>query len=630
MGLSVVCFVVASCVSRDAATIDYALSQAGDNRGEIEAVLSHYGDDERGEIAEWLVKAMIGYMSKTGAGLDSIERMYEEGEGWFYGDDLKKAEAFADMPQTRSMDLATVKAGYLISNIDEAYALWKQHPWRIGREEFCEMLLPYRIGDEKLSDWRGPYREWLRALKDSVDGAQNTVEAARIVAGYIGWVTYNDQLTTPHRSAIRLLECPIGTCRDDCDRVVYAMRSLGVPVAVDMMLVSPDFSGTPHMWNVVYDDVDGTYRMFDTDKYVPSRDTVYYDRRRKGKVYRPTFAVNKATVEKYRNVANPPSYLANPHIKDVTAEYFGANEAVVEIDSDAEGDVYLGLFARGGFVPADLGANKGGKAVFRDIEPEVIYFPIAGDGGRYKPCGMPFMLMDNGEVHRFVPDEAALSRASLARKYPMNYHQTDRLASIKGMRVQVAESGSGPWRDVHAVNEAAKHNYYKVPLAAGGVQARYIRLYQAGEGSAGLAELVASDDSLGLHPRRLEIYGDTDVKKEFANLADGDILTTKWLAPGDGRLIFRNCDGRKIEHLFIVPHNDDNYVVPAQEYELLYYTADGWKSLGRKMSEGFSIDYDVPANAVMLLRNHTKGREEQVFVYRDGRQMYNLDLRGTT
>lgn len=63
---------------------------------------------------------------------------------------------------------------------------------------------------------------------------------------------YNDELTTPHRDALSLLNCTVGSCRDDCDRYIFAMRACGIPVSSDMILCSPD-NGTSHQWMVIRD-----------------------------------------------------------------------------------------------------------------------------------------------------------------------------------------------------------------------------------------------------------------------------------------------------------------------------------------------------------------------------------------
>ena len=76
----------------------------------------------------------------------------------------------------------------------------------------------------------------------------------------------------------------------------------------------------------------------------------------------------------------------------------------------------------------------------------------------------------------------------------------------------------------------------------------------------------------------------------------------------------------KIRYL---PRNDDNTVVPEQIYELLYWNDRGWQSLGRKTTDVNELYYDnVPCNALFLLRNHTKGKEERIFTYEDGKQVW--------
>ena len=56
------------------------------------------------------------------------------------------------------------------------------------------------------------------------------------------------------------------------------------------------------------------------------------------------------------------------------------------------------------------------------------------------------------------------------------------------------------------------------------------------------------------------------------------------------------------------------------------YGINGWKSLGSKVATEREIDFLVPQNALLWLRNRTKGREEQVFIYKNGRQYFAFDL----
>lgn len=69
----------------------------------------------------------------------------------------------------------------------------------------------------------------------------------------------------------------------------------------------------------------------------------------------------------------------------------------------------------------------------------------------------------------------------------------------------------------------------------------------------------------------------------------------------------------------LLPRNDANGIYPENTYELLYYSQEGWYSLGTQKAAENSIEFDrVPSNALYWLRNRTGGREERIFTYENG------------
>lgn len=609
--------------------VDASMKEAGDNALQLQTVLDSHDGELKG-VAEYTVASVWGQCSRKGPGMDSIEALYaelhEEGITEFDSIRLKAGKRFAEMPLHSTKDATSITADYLNDNIKEAVKSWKTRSWNnnLPEEIFCETLLPYRIGDEPFTSWRGPYREWLADIEDSLSSCTGTVEAAKMIVERIGQCPYNDQLSTPHRTALDLLNTPIGYCREDCDRNLYAIRALGVPVAIDKMLVSPE-NGSAHMWTVVWDNIDGKMRMFDNYRYRPTRDSIHYDKRRKGKIYRMTFLPDLQRLERYQNIDNAPTVLLNPRLKDVTAEYFGHNKAEVKIwrevlKSEKDG-VYLGVFANQRFQPADIGERDGGKAIFHDIEPSLIYAPITSRG---TVCGMPFLLDDQGKVLQIVPNEDDVEHITLTRKFPMRFHQVNRLNSMVGMHVQSSHKADGPWRDLEVIETAPTNNYRRIRMDdyAGG---RYFRLLNAGEGDALLSALLVCRDTLGLDPMPLTLVGNDEAKGKYWRLLNGEYNLE--LEPGAEDCILHLESQDEIKSIYLQPWNDDNFVVPAQEYELLYFAGkEGWRSVGKKMSEGFSIEFAAPKGAILWLRNLTKGREEQIFIWRDGRQLFNLDL----
>ena len=56
-------------------------------------------------------------------------------------------------------------------------------------------------------------------------------------------------------------------------------------------------------------------------------------------------------------------------------------------------------------------------------------------------------------------------------------------------------------------------------------------------------------------------------------------------------------------------------------YELFYFDY-GWKSLGIKKAEKNTLVFAAPRNSLMLLRDITKGKEERIFKYEGGKQIF--------
>ncbi len=632
LALFVLSFVFVSCVSADDVLTDQAISQAAFNAPEINKALNYYGG-EKGEAAEYLVRGMLGRYSRTGIGLDSIEMLYREfprtTKNWqFDSIQQSKGKRYEEMTQDKTLDLQTLTSEYITHNIDDSWRMKESRSWNkdLSVGEFCELLLPYRIGDEPVSEWRETYRNALDSISGKIGAAANSVEAAAAISKALGTICYNIAVKTPHRSALALLDSPVGYCREECDRNLYAMRAFGIPGAIDEFLVSPD-NGISHQWNVVFDNVDRRFRMFDNDKYPPIRDSIHYDGRRRGKVYRRTFALDMERLKRFREIPDAPSELTDSHLKDVTAEYFGHNRADVRVDGKGK-PVYLGIFTPEGYRPIDIAEKSwSGKAIFRDVEPDLIYFPIVREGAEYAACGNPFMLLKDGKVHEFIPDMTRMGKATLTRKMPLWLHSLARMKSVVGCKVQIGQNAEGPWLEVDSIDSMPEHSFYRIPIrkASMDTKVRYIRILPPPVQCSQISEVIASGDSLALNRLPMSVVTDS-LRERKKKLVDGDILTWTNYKTVHPILVLKVDSDNDVDNIFIVPRNDDNYVVPGEEYELFYFDRDGWKSLGRKTSQGFSIEFAAPANAVLWLRNLTKGREEQVFIWKDGRQLFNTNL----
>lgn len=134
-------------------SLDVAFVQSGSNRAELEKVLRHYEDDGQ----------------KYRAACFLIENMPRKGSIVYQGrwHENRKVES----------DLQTVKADFLIENIDLAFEVWERYPWcrHLSEKEFFRLLLPYRLKNEPLEDWRSFYYNKYKAVADSLADAGATM-----------------------------------------------------------------------------------------------------------------------------------------------------------------------------------------------------------------------------------------------------------------------------------------------------------------------------------------------------------------------------------------------------------------------------------------------------------------------
>lgn len=144
-----------------------------------------------------------------------------------------------------------------------------------------------------------------------------------------------------------------------------------------------------------------------------------------------------------------------------------------------------------------------------------------------------------------------------------------------------------------------------------------------------------------LQVAEIKLYEDTSLEKEIRmkpvtllpyieHVTDGDILSFLYLT-SEGiiePLVFALERPQSIRSIYYVTRTDDNYVWEEDVYELLYQDGpDGWKSLGTKTATSKHITFNAPKNALLWLRDKTKGREEQVFIYKHNRQWFNSDFK---
>ncbi|RHU23220.1 hypothetical protein DXD68_19235 [Parabacteroides sp. TM07-1AC] len=622
-----------ACNSSDSKRLEQALLFAGENRGELEKVLTHYENNpEKLEAARFLIRNMPRWYGYEGWQLDSIKPvLIQKDKGEVVSKDvIEKWQRVSFYSLPKVYDAKVITADYLIENIDLAFDVWKKYPWNrsLGFDDFCELILPYRIGDEPLSSWRKLYHDYYTAILDSAYQGDDVIEACKAVDKDLKKVYYrwDTDFSIPHQSADFLFYHRVGFCREACDVTLYAMRACGIPVACEYFVYSPEYQH-PHYWTTLRDTT-GKFIQFGFNEFEASRTNPGTDGRKKGKVYRYCFGLQEESISGITADEKVPALFRDRFIKDVTANYYGENEVSLSVQSAFEDFIYLGVFSPSGWIPVDIAINNKGNVTFKNLEPNIIYQPLVSDGQNHQAVGYPFIYTKK-KNYILKPDVNKLKKAVLQRKMSVCGGYKDfPHRGIIGSQIEASLYKDFSQADLlFRFNDTLRSNYYELIPPDINKQYRYIRYVGPPDNIMELAELAVFADSTGKESLHLNRMNDPLPTASLDNITDGDILS--YFSSKDSACFITYDLGKitPIQKIVFSPRNDDNYVWPGDKYELFYQDGtNGWKSLGVQTATRHELEYLVPDKSLLWLRNRTKGREEQVFIYKGGKQLFNVDL----
>lgn len=106
---------------------------------------------------------------------------------------------------------------------------------------------------------------------------------------------------------------------------------------------------------------------------------------------------------------------------------------------------------------------------------------------------------------------------------------------------------------------------------------------------------------------------------------DGDLLTVFDAPVSSGAWVGMDFGSPvKINNIVFTGRGDGNSIEIGDLYELYYWDKyRGWKSLGKQSAKDVFLSFDnVPRNALFLLRDLSKGKEQRIFTYEDGEQVW--------
>jgi len=615
-----------------------ALRLAGDNRPQLELVLSHYADDQlKLEAARYLIGNMPGHYSY--AHPDAVERFYDEADTMIAKLSDISATALRDSIQNfdrrydrrtfdKIHDVKIISARFLIDNIDRAFDAWQHSPYccHLDFDEFCEYILPYKSAELQAYDnWRERYSQMFAdslALTRSCSSFRNSSFRAA--------ETFNNCLTDsfhpksaniskpflPYRLSTQL-SIPFGTCDDFCQVAVPLFRAAGIPVMHDYV-PRWGYAASAHGWLVV---------KAQTGKdipFVPFYGTPKEQHKideTKAKVYRHTYSADPFLQQLNASGEWVPVLFRNVFQRDVTAEYVKPHCITVNIDGMNGRYVYLAVSRHTDWDPIAVAQVNGGKASFTNLGAGCVYQPVVYDGtGKPAYTSAPFLLEPDGTTRYLEACTDSITQATLFRKSPLLEYAWDAAVVIDNCCFEASDS-----RDFSLFVEAGRvttppdqAGEIEIPDSIG--RRRYWRFIKRDRKvRCYVAELAFFDRNTGerlygevyQYPVNTHRHAPLIRKYLFDNnmlqgfYVDGE--EEAWVAVDFGKPV-------DISRIQYTPRADGNTIEPGDEYELLYWDNDNWTSLGRKVATTMNIDYDnIPTDALLLLRDLTKGHEERIF-----------------
>lgn len=639
----------ASC-TQDSMYMHYALRAAGKNKSELKAVLRHYRtidkDPEKLRAAKYLIANMPAHYSyRDTAAINSYYSKALEilGTGpspdW-QRDTLRQIgdREYAGLTRNIISDVEVITADYLIYSIDRAFHEWRTRPWsrHLTYNEFQEWILPYKVTElQSLDAWRDTlpahYTDSISTVPPD-DVQRNSIYGAiEIVRGEIHSkqsaighrVIWEDRGSIPMRSAATWVRMTYGSCMDYVTMGTAVFRSVGLPAAVDQ-IPSWGRNSEGHSWYVFLSDrgrEEPTINSLIIGAGMP-----FYTNERIPKVWRTTYTINRDMV-KYRNTAKYV-YPFDLCLKDVTSHYTRTSDLEIETNKKQTAKltdkkyVYIAMAVNSGgpqWKVLDLGILKRGKAHFKNMGREMLYIAFGYDGRKLIPISRPFILHKSGAVEYIDnPDDSNAKTISmdLRRKYYENYNVVNMRRRILGGKIQCSDRPD--FKDAVTLY-AIEHTDipYLIELNADRPY-RYWR-YLTPDGSWGSISELSFHDENG---NRLEGRGiaNPEAGQDAIDRAyDGNLLSNFEINQPDGNWVGMDmCKPIDVRYASVSPRSDDNDICPGNEYELFCFDRQKWSSLGYQRAEDNTLHYDdIPLNALLWLRNYTRGNNERPFIVKE-------------
>jgi len=519
----------------------------------------------------------------------------------------------------------------------------------ITMQIFTDYILPYKLGYEIADNWR---EELFQKQMDFINSNPQMNHTDSLFAYHMNKSYYGLKSDVKH-----LHHYPAepnyswmsftneGDCIHRCNNVIYHLRATGIPATFDYIPCWGNRPAARHAYvglahrdkqlkkllensnnpNNLINDLNSVINIkyihiFDQNK-MPHNWSVQYEKTLP-KIYRETWKPNDETVNIYKKIPqNEIDFnLIRQKMVDVTNQYLSTVDVSVSKPLLNKSKLsYLSVFDINQWKPIAFSTfNFLGKATFNNVAFNILYLPSTVNNGNVIPVGHPFILQKDGSKKVFKPDYNNKTELILTRKYPLFANTARRGFDFLHSVIELSNDADfKDYKEAHKIDEYVL-GMYKIKLNIDKPY-RYLRLRSTKKRSFTIAEIecyTIENDNLS----KIEniLYTNNNLQDKDNKPFDGDLTT--YIAKQE--LIYDFGTPESISEVWIAPMSDTNFIIPENEYELFYWD-NGWHSSGRKIADDYQLKYNnIPSSTIYWLKCHTEGKEERIFTYENGKQIW--------
>jgi len=413
--------------------VENVLKKSGRNRAELETAIEYFKkqrDPLKIKAIEFLISNMDIHYSEDYFWADSTGKRLDYNE-MDYSDFASAVEVFNTIKSKvgkvqpiafKYQDIDTIKASYLIENVENAFGTWKQPGLPdLSFEDFCEYVLPYRVSTEPLQNWREIYSKRFSWMRDSSKMETMTELLADVATDLKTWFINtwdieSRQEPLPRLGALQLLARKKGDCDDIGGLQVFTLRSQGYPASVENVPYWATTTGR-HFFNSTLDE-NMKLLPFDISTADIKINTLS---REPSKVVRLTYSKQPGTLAaQVPSEKIPPGFLRMQNYKDMTAQYWKTNTLKAKVfgRKDKPTVAFACVFNGFGWKPTWWGNVRGDSVDFNNMCQGAVFLPMYYINDRLIPAAYPIISGYEG-TRELKPD--TLHKQSITIKQQEKY-----------------------------------------------------------------------------------------------------------------------------------------------------------------------------------------------------------------